>query len=84
MQVVDHGSVQQRRLADPAGPVQDRQARGAKVPGDDLRVLLAPEEEVRVLLAVRDEADVRRRRQASDRFAHDGAGAKSAPLSPST
>ncbi len=51
---------QERCLPDPARPVEQRQARGAEVAGDDPRLAVATEEERSVALAVRDEPDERR------------------------
>jgi hypothetical protein len=45
VQVVDDAGVQERRLADPAAAVEDRQTSRTQVPADDLLLLVAAEEE---------------------------------------
>ena len=74
--------MQQRGLADAARAVEDRQAGGAQVPGDDLLLLVAAEEERGVALAVRDEADERRLRRRRRSVACCGANVSITGLAP--
>ncbi len=62
VQVVDDAGVEDRRLADTARAVEDRQPRRAQVRGNDRLLLVAAEEECGVALAVGDETDEGRRR----------------------
>ena len=56
--VMDDAGANQRRLADAARPVEDRQPGSTQIAGNDPLLLVPGEEESRVGFVVRDEADV--------------------------